>query len=68
MQIDLKFNYVYEFSERMNLQLFLDIYNVTNNQAKIDVMYAHNDGSFSYQEVTQLLMPLRFYGGARLKF
>lgn len=67
-QIDLKFNYVYEFSERMNLQLFLDIYNVTNNQAKIDVMYAHNDGSFSYQEVTQLLMPLRFYGGARLKF
>ncbi len=67
-QIDLKFNYAIKFNEKMNLQLFLDIYNVTNNQAKIDVMYAHNDGSFQYQEITQLLMPMRFYAGARLKF
>jgi len=40
-QIDLKFNYALKLVGRPSLQLFLDIYNLTNNQAAIDLQYSH---------------------------
>ena len=67
-QVDLKFNYALKFSDRITLDLFLDIYNVTNNQAGFDVQYGHNDPEWGYGEVTELLLPMRFYLGARLRF
>jgi hypothetical protein len=67
-QIDLKFNYALKLSERMFLDLFLDIYNVTNNQAGFDIQYGINDPEWDYQEITELLLPMRFYLGARLRF
>ncbi len=67
-QIDLKFNYAIKFSDRITLDLFLDIYNVTNNQAGFDIQYGHNDPEWDYAEVSELLLPMRFYLGARLRF
>jgi hypothetical protein len=67
-QIDLKFNYGIRLSDRAILDFFLDIYNVTNNQAAIDLQYAHNDQAWSYNEITELLLPMRFYAGARIRF
>jgi hypothetical protein len=67
-QVDLKFNYALKLSERIFLDLFLDIYNVTNNQAGFDVQYGRNDPEWDYQEVSELLLPMRFYLGARLRF
>jgi len=67
-QIDLKFNYQFKLSQKIFLDLFLDIYNVTNNQSVVDVAYGRNDPVYDYQEATELLLPLRFYLGARLRF
>jgi len=67
-QLDLKFNYNLRLVEAASLQLFLDIYNVTNNQGAFDVDYARNDAKFLYQEVSEILLPMRFYVGARIRF
>jgi hypothetical protein len=67
-QIDLKFNYKLKLSDKMFLDLFLDIYNITNNQAGFEEQYAHNDQSWAFQEVSEILLPMRFYLGARLRF
>jgi len=67
-QLDLKFNYALRLADFAKLQFFLDIYNVTNNQAGIDVQYAHNDTTWNYQETVEILMPMRFYLGARIVF
>ncbi len=67
-QIDLKFNYRLRLQDIAVLDLFLDVYNITNNQAPIDLMYARNDPKWDYQEITEILMPLRLYVGARIRF
>jgi hypothetical protein len=67
-QIDLKFNYGLRVAQNVALDLFLDVYNVTNNQAGIEVCYGHNDGSWDYKEATEILLPTRFYAGARVRF
>ncbi len=67
-QLDLKFNYYLKLFGAATLDLFLDVYNVTNNQAAIDVAYARNDPTWLYQEVSEILLPMRFYAGARIRF
>ena len=67
-QFDMKFNYGFKLSETIVLDLFLDIYNVFNNQASIELQYARNDPTWGYQGITEILLPLRFYLGARLRF
>ncbi|MFQ6108124.1 MAG: TonB-dependent receptor domain-containing protein [Candidatus Aminicenantales bacterium] len=67
-QIDLKFNYGLRLYDTATLELFLDIYNITNNQAAIDVQYARNDKAWDYKETTEILLPMRFYVGARIRF
>jgi len=67
-QIDLKFNYKLKLTQQIILDLFLDVYNVTNNQAPFDVQYGRNSPNWRYQEITELLLPMRFYLGARIRF
>jgi len=67
-QLDLKFNYALKLMGSSSLQLFLDIYNITNNQTPIDVQYARNDQIWQYQETTEIMLPMRFYAGARIRF
>ena len=67
-QVDLKFNYRLRLVERVFLDFFLDIYNVTNNQVPFDVQYGHNDPIWNYKETTEILLPMRFYLGVRLRF
>jgi hypothetical protein len=67
-QIDLKFNYRLKLSQKIFLDLFLDVYNVTNNQVPFDVQYGRNDPTWDYQETTEILLPARFYFGARIRF
>ena len=67
-QLDLKFNYTLRLMEPAILQVFFDIYNVTNNQASIDIQYARNDKDWDYKETCEILMPMRFYVGARIRF
>ncbi|HUU52498.1 MAG TPA: TonB-dependent receptor [Candidatus Heimdallarchaeota archaeon] len=67
-QIDLKFNYTFRFAGTAALSLFCDIYNVTNNQGVLDIQYARNDKSWDYKQAVEILMPMRFYVGARIRF
>ncbi len=67
-QIDLKFNYTLRLVERASLQLFCDIYNLTNHQQPIDLQYARNDQQWDYKDTVEILMPMRFYVGARIRF
>jgi len=67
-QLDLKFNYALRLYGSALLDLFLDIYNVTNNQAAIDIAYSRNDPQWDYKETTEILLPMRFYVGARIRF
>ncbi len=67
-QLDLKFNYDLKVAQNVAFQLFLDIYNVTNNQAAIEIAYGRNDGTWAYKEATEILLPTRFYIGARIRF
>jgi len=67
-QIDLKFNYTLRFMQTASIQFFCDIYNLTNSQQALDVQYARNDPQWDYQDVVELLMPMRFYVGTRIRF
>jgi hypothetical protein len=67
-QLDLKFNYGIRATDALVFDLFLDIYNVTNNQAAIDIEYARNDLVWAYKQTTEILLPMRFYTGVRIRF
>ena len=67
-QIDLKLNYTFRLMQTASLQLFCDIYNLTNNQGVLDIQYARNDKSWDYKQALEILMPMRFYVGARIRF
>lgn len=67
--VDAKLRYLVPVS-RFNVDLFLDIYNLTNNQDAIFVTQAHNDPdtNFTYQSDRVLLSPRRYQAGVRLRF
>ncbi len=67
-QIDLKLNYTLPVSQRSSIQFFCDVYNLTNQQQAIDVQYARNDQQWDYKDVVEIMMPMRFYLGARIRF
>lgn len=67
-QVDLKLNYIYKFTQNINVELFLDIYNFTNNQTGYNVEYARNSSQWAYQQVNRVLNPRRIYLGARFRF
>ena len=67
--VDAKLRYLVPV-RRANVDLFLDIYNLTNNQDAIYVTQAHNDPdtNFTYQSDRVLLSPRRYQAGVRLRF
>jgi hypothetical protein len=67
--VDAKLRYLVPV-RRFNVDLFLDIYNLTNNQDAIFVTQAHNDpdSNFPYQSDRVLLSPRRYQAGVRLRF
>jgi hypothetical protein len=73
--VDAKLRYLMPV-RRFNVDLFLDIYNLTNNQDAIFVTQAHNDPNvntsnqqlFPYQSDRVLLSPRRYQAGVRLRF
>ncbi|HYC91933.1 MAG TPA: TonB-dependent receptor [Thermoanaerobaculia bacterium] len=67
--VDAKLRYLMPV-RRFNVDLFLDIYNLTNNQDAIFVTQAHNDpdSRFTYQSDRVLLSPRRYQAGVRLRF
>jgi len=67
-QLDLKLNYGIRLMEAATLQIFCDIYNLTGAQQTIDIQYARNDKDWDYKEAVEILMPMRFYVGARIRF
>lgn len=67
-QIDLKLNYGLRLYGSAVLDFFLDVYNLTNNQSGVEIAYAQNDQTWLYKDITEILMPMRFYVGARIRF
>jgi len=67
-QIDLKFNYTFRLGSTTSIQLFCDIYNLTNNQSVLEIGYARNDPIWDWQEISEILMPQRIFVGARIRF
>ncbi len=65
--IDFKLSYPIRY-RGTSLELFLDIYNLTDNQAGWFVEPSRNNAQWAFGEVNQVLSPRRMYLGARFKF
>ena len=66
---DLKFRYQVNMIRALGVDLFLDVYNVFDNQDVVFVEAVHNDPDFKIQgEPRSVLDPRRFQVGARLTF
>ena len=67
--LDLKFAYNVGLVRGTGLDLFLDVYNVFNNQDALYQEIVHNDLTFpNFGETRTILDPRRFQVGARLTF
>lgn len=67
--LDLKFRYQLGLMRGTGLDLFLDVYNVFNNQDALYQEIVHNDSTFeTFGETRTVLDPRRFQVGARFTF
>ena len=66
--LDLKLRYQLGFMRSAGVDLFLDVYNVLNNQDALYKEIVTNDATFAYGETRTVLDPRRFQVGARLTF
>ena len=67
--LDMKFRYQLGLMAGTGLDLFLDVYNVLNNQDALYEEIVHNDGTFTtFGETRTVLDPRRFQVGARFTF
>jgi hypothetical protein len=67
--LDLKFRYQLGLMKGTGLDLFLDVYNVLNNQDALYVEVVHNDGTFTqFGQTRTVLDPRRYQIGARFTF
>lgn len=65
---DMRFKYTRDLAFGQ-AELFLDVFNVFNNQAATDVMkLIGGDGTYDYQEATNWVAPRRAYMGVRFSF
>jgi hypothetical protein len=64
---DLKLSYPLRW-RGTSLELFLDVYNLTDNQAGWFVEPSRNNTQWAFGEVNRVLNPRRMYLGARFKF
>ena len=67
-QADLKFAYRFAIKNNMRAEVFLDVYNLTNNQQGINVEWTRMSTQYAYQQVNRVLNPRRLYLGARFRF
>jgi len=67
--LDLRVQYVINRGQRVNAQVFVDIFNVTNNQnSRRNQDLVPGEGGIAFGEPVQFIDPTRFYLGARLNF
>ena len=67
-QADLKFAYRLRIKSNMSAEIFLDVYNLTDNQNGINVEWTHMSTQWQYQQINRVLNPRRLYLGARFRF
>ncbi|MBN1225281.1 MAG: TonB-dependent receptor [Candidatus Aminicenantes bacterium] len=65
--VDLKLSYPLRW-RGTSLELFLDVYNLTDNQAGWFVEPSRNNAQWDYQQINRVLSPRRIYLGARFRF
>jgi hypothetical protein len=67
--LNARVKYVLEFGESMDVELFLDMFNVLDNQAATrEQDLAVGGDSWDYQEASNWVLPRRLYLGARMSF
>ena len=67
LNIDFKISYPLKLRQT-SVELFLDIYNLIDNQAGWFVEPSRNNTQWAYQQVNRVLSPRRMYLGAKFKF
>ncbi len=67
-QANLKFSYRLRFAARASFELFMDIYNITNNQEGINIEWTHMSNTWDYKQTNRVLNPRRIFLGARFRF
>jgi hypothetical protein len=66
-QAHLKLRYIMQLVERTRMEIFIDVYNLTNNQNGWWIEAARNT-SWEFMEVNRVINPRRVYLGARFRF
>lgn len=68
-ELDLRLKYTTNIMSDRELEVFVDVFNVLDNQAVIEVMpFVDGDGIYNFGEGNDWVSPRSFYLGARLSF
>ena len=68
-ELDLRLKYITNIMSDRELEVFVDVFNVLDNQAVIEVMpFVDGDGVYNFGEGNDWVSPRSFYLGARLSF
>jgi hypothetical protein len=68
-ELDLRLKYTTNIMSDRELEVFVDVFNVLDNQAVIEVMpFTAGDGTYNFGEGNDWVSPRSFYLGARLSF
>lgn len=68
-ELDLRLKYTTNVMSDRELEVFVDVFNVLDNQAVIEVMpFVDGDGVYNFGEGNDWVSPRSFYLGARLSF
>ena len=68
-ELDLRLKYTTNIMSDRELEVFVDVFNVLDNQAVIEVMpFVDGDGVYNFGEGNDWVSPRSFYLGARLSF
>jgi hypothetical protein len=68
-ELDLRLKYTTNIMSDRELEVFVDVFNVLDNQAVIEVMpFVDGDGIYDFGEGNDWVSPRSFYLGARLSF
>lgn len=68
-ELDLRLKYTTNIMSDRELEVFVDVFNVLDNQAVTEVMpFVDGDGTYNFGEGNDWVSPRSFYLGARLSF
>ena len=66
---DVRVKYTMEFGNRYDLEFFLDVFNILDDQSvRREQDLSGGDGVYSFGEANDWVDPRRFYLGARMNF